>query len=76
MASYSEASTAALASIQDAATGGLVEEYEIQSGGSKRRVKRGRVADQVVASLTLEGIAARRASGGPFRLAKFREVSR
>lgn len=68
MADYSDASEAAQDALANAAEG-FVEEYEITNRG--RRVKRGRVADQVQAALLLEGIAARR-SGGLFRLAKRR----
>lgn len=67
MADYSQANTNAQDALANAADG-FVEEYEITNRG--RRVKRGRVADQVQAALLLEGIAARRSAGGIFRLAK------
>lgn len=67
MADYSTASTNATDALNDAADG-LVEEYEIRTNG--RRVKRGRIPDQIQATALLEGLAARRAGGGIFRLAK------
>jgi hypothetical protein len=66
MADFSTAASNAEDALIDAAEG-LVEEYEIRTNG--RRVKRGRVQDQVQAAVLLEGLAARRA-GGLFRLAK------
>lgn len=66
MADYSTASTNAQDALTDAADG-LVEEYEIRP--NYRRVKRGRIPDQVQAAVLLEGLAARRVSG-IFRLAK------
>ena len=68
MADYSTASTNAQDALEDAAEG-LIEEYEIRTNG--RRVKRGRVQDQVQAAAMLEGLAARR-SRGIFSLAKFK----
>lgn len=67
MADYSTASSNAEAALNNAADG-FVEEYEITNRG--RRVKRGKVVDQVQAALLLEGIAARRSAGSVFRLAK------
>lgn len=67
MADYSTASSNAQDALSNAAEG-FVEEYEITNRG--RRVKRGKVADQVQAALLLEGIAARRSAGSVFRLAK------
>lgn len=67
MADYSAASSNAQDALANAADG-FVEEYEITSRG--RRVKRGRVTDQVSAALLLEGVAARRSAGSLFRLAK------
>jgi hypothetical protein len=66
MADFSTAAGNAEDALIDAAEG-LVEEYEIRTNG--RRVRRGRVQDQVQAAVLLEGLAARRA-GGLFRLAK------
>lgn len=66
MSDYSTASSNANDALDDAADG-FVEEYEISARG--RRVKRGRVKDQVQTAILLEGLAARR-SGGLFRLAK------
>jgi hypothetical protein len=60
MTDYSTAAANAADALNDAADG-LVEEYEIRTNG--RRVKRGRVQDQVQAAALLEGLAARRASG-------------
>ena len=57
MADYSEASENANDALTSAAEG-LIEEYEIRSNG--RRVKRGRVEDQVKSAAILEGLAARR----------------
>jgi hypothetical protein len=65
MADYSTAASNAESALDDAAEG-LIEEYEIRTNG--RRVKRGRVPDQVKAMAILEGLAARR-SGGLFHLA-------
>lgn len=72
MADYSTASGNAEDAIEDATSGGMVEEYEI--GPGKRRVKRGRAIDQLKAALFLEGLAARRAAGGLFRIAKIKEA--
>ena len=66
MSDYSTASSNADDALDNAADG-FVEEYEISSRG--RRVKRGRLPDQVKTAALLEGLAARR-SGGLFRLAK------
>ncbi len=74
MADYSTASSAALSALNSSADGGLVEEYEIQNGTSKRRVKRGSSTDQIQSMVLLEGLAARRSSGGPFRVAKLRKA--
>ena len=68
MADYSTAAQNASDAITDASEG-LVEEYEIRTNG--RRVKRGRVQDQVQSAVLLEGLAARR-SGGLFTLAKMK----
>lgn len=68
MADYSTASENAQDALEDAAEG-LIEEYEIRTNG--RRVKRGRVQDQVQAAAMLEGLAARR-SRGIFTLGKFK----
>jgi hypothetical protein len=66
MTDYSDAASNALDALTDASEG-MVEEYEIRSNG--RRVKRGRVKDQVEAAVLLQALAARQ-SGGLFRLAK------
>ena len=68
MADYSTAAQNASDALTDVAEG-LVEEYEIRTNG--RRVKRGRVQDQIQAAALLEGLAARR-SGGLFTLAKMK----
>lgn len=70
MADYSTASSNANSAINSSSEG-FVEEYEISQTG--RKVKRGRLKDQIGAALLLEGIAARRSSGGAFRLAKLQE---
>jgi hypothetical protein len=57
MADYSAAASAASDAIADAAEG-LIEEYEIRANG--RRVKRGRIPDQIKAAALLEGLASRR----------------
>jgi hypothetical protein len=75
MADYTAASAAALTALNSSADGGMVEEYEIQSGSSRRRVKRGKAVDQIASSVMLEGLAARRASGGLFRVAKLRDAT-
>jgi hypothetical protein len=67
MADYSTASSNAEDALESSAEG-LIEEYEI--GTNRRRVKRGRVPDQVDAAAKLEGLAARR-SRGIFTLGKF-----
>lgn len=67
MADYSTASDNAQDALSEAADG-LVEEYEVTKRG--HRVKRGRVADQIQGAAMLEGLAARRAAGGIFKLAK------
>lgn len=72
MADYSSASSNAEDALANAAEG-LVEEYEI--GPNRRRVKRGKLQDQVQAAALLEGLAARRAGGGIFKLAKPRNPS-
>lgn len=59
--------------LESAASNEFVEEYEVGSG--KRRVKRGPIKDQVNSMLRLEGLVARRASGGLLKLAKFKEPS-
>lgn len=69
MSDYSTASSNADDAIASSAEG-LVEEYEIRNNG--RRVKRGRLTDQIDAATKLEGLAARRASGSISRLGKFR----
>ena len=66
MADYSTAASAAESALDDASEG-LIEEYEIRTNG--RRVKRGRIPDQVKSMALLEGLAARRSAGGLFRLA-------
>jgi hypothetical protein len=68
MADYSNAASNAEDALTDAADG-LVEEYEIRTNG--RRVKRGRVPDQVKSAALLEGLAARRA-GGIFSVARMK----
>lgn len=68
MADYSTASTNASDALADSSEG-LVEEYEIRTNG--RRVKRGRLIDQVQAAAMLEGLAARRA-GSLFTVAKMK----
>lgn len=72
MADYSTANSNAQSALNNAADG-FVEEYEITNRG--RRVKRGKVADQVQAALLLEGIATRRSSGSLFKLAKRKNPS-
>lgn len=67
MTDYSAASSNANDALETAADG-LIEEYEIRSNG--RRVKRGRVHDQVQSAAILEGLAVRRARGGIFNVAK------
>ena len=69
MADYSTASDNAGDALETAAEG-LVEEYEIRTNG--RRVKRGRVIDQVQAAAMLEGLAARRSRNALFNVAKFK----
>lgn len=66
MPDYSTAASNAADALDAATSGGMVEEYEI--GG--RRVKRGKVTDQVKALAMLNGLANRQ-SGGMLRLAKF-----
>lgn len=68
MADYSTAASNATDALNAATSGGMVEEYEV--GG--RRVKRGRVTDQVKAAAMLNGLANRQ-SGGMLRAAKFQE---
>ena len=72
MADYSTASSAANSALNTSADGGMVEEYEI--GPNRRRVKRGRAADQIAGALLLEGIAARRSAGGLFRVVKIKDA--
>jgi hypothetical protein len=67
MADYSTASQNAADALVDSADG-LVEEYEIRTNG--RRVKRGRLQDQIQAAALLEGLAARRAGRAICNLAK------
>ena len=69
LADYSTSSSNANTALNNSTDGGLVEEYEI--GPRTRRVKRGKLTDQVEATVKLEALAARRSSG-LFRLAKFR----
>jgi len=70
MADYSTASDNANDALENAADG-LIEEYEIRANG--RRVKRGRVEDQVKSAALLEGLAARRGGVAICRLAKFKK---
>jgi len=67
MSDYSTASQSAQEQLESSSDG-MIEEYEIRSNG--RRVKRGRLQDQVQAAALLEGLAARR-SGKLFHLARF-----
>jgi hypothetical protein len=69
MTDYSTAATNASDALEDVAEG-LIEEYEIRSNG--RRVKRGRVIDQIKAAALLDGLASRQ-SHGLFRLARFKD---
>jgi hypothetical protein len=68
MADYSTAAGNDSDALNDASEG-LIEEYEIRTNG--RRVKRGRIPDQVQAAALLEGLAARR-SGGIFSVSRMR----
>lgn len=72
MSDYSTAAASALTSLNSATDGGMVEEYEVSN--TSRRVKRGKAVDQLKAALMLEGLAARRAAGGLFTLAKRQEA--
>lgn len=65
MADYSTASDNAADALGN---DGFVEEYEISANG--RRVKRGSLKNQLETATLLEGLAARRAAGGLFKLAK------
>lgn len=67
MTDYSDAASNALSSLSDA-TDGMVEEYEISNNG--RRVRRGKLKDQLDAVMKLQALAARQSGGGIFRLAK------
>jgi len=67
MADYADASSNADDALVDAAEG-LIEEYEISPRG--RRVKKGRLLDQVKAATILEGLAARRGGSRLFKLGK------
>lgn len=67
MSDYSTASQSAQEQLESSSDG-MIEEYEIRSNG--RRVKRGRLQDQVQAAALLEGLAARR-HGKLFHLARF-----
>lgn len=69
MSDYDSASDAVASSLGE----GLIEEYEIAP--NKRRVKRGAVQGQVQAAAMLEGLAARRAAGGIFNVAKTKDTS-
>ena len=71
MADYSTASSNAGDALETAADG-LIEEYEIRTNG--RRVKRGRVIDQVQAAAMLEGLAARRSGSKLFTLARHKDA--
>ncbi len=70
MADYSTSSANAVTALNNALSGGMVEEYEV--GPARERVKRGSVVSQVKAAAMLEGLAARR-SQGLCSLAKFTE---
>lgn len=70
MADYSTSSSNANSAINNSSEG-LIEEYEISQSG--RRVKRGSLKGQIEAAVMLEGLAARRASGGLFRVAKLQD---
>lgn len=72
MTDYSDAASSAGDALSDAADGGMVEEYEIRSGAGSRKVKRGKVVDQIKGAALLEGLAARRSAGGLFRVSKRR----
>ena len=71
MADYSTASGNAETALNSAADG-FVEEYEISQTG--RRVKRGKLTEQVAAAALLEGLASRRSGGGISRVGKFRDA--
>lgn len=68
MADYTTAESNAQDALEDATGAGMVEEYQV----GNRRVRRGRLIDQVKTAAMLEGLAARRSSG-LFRLAKPRD---
>lgn len=63
----------ARSNLDSAMTNGLVEEYDIS--GNSHKVKRGSLQGQIDALTKLEGLVARRASGGLLKLAKFKEPS-
>ena len=69
MADYSTSSSNANDALNNATDAGMVEEYQV----GNRRVKRGKLIDQVKSAALLEGLAARRSNGGAFRVAKFTE---
>ena len=71
MADYSTAASAAESALDDASEG-LIEEYEIRTNG--RRVKRGKLPEQVKMLALLEGFTTRRIAGGICRLAKFKNA--
>jgi hypothetical protein len=71
MADYSTASSNAGDAL-DSAAEGFVEEYEIRSNG--RRVKRGRLIEQIQAAALLEGLAARRSGSKLFTLARHKDA--
>ena len=71
MADYSTAASSAATTLNTTADG-LVEEYEYAHG--RRRVKRGKAIDQIAGAAMLEGLAARRSSGGMFQLAKLKDA--
>lgn len=66
MADYSEAADNALNALTTSSDG-LIEEYEIRKDG--RRVKRGKLSDQMELINKMQGMAARQ-SKGIFSLAK------
>lgn len=61
MSDLSTASTSIIDALANSAGGGMVEEYEV--GRGRRRVKRGKVTEQVDAALKLSAIVARQSSG-------------
>lgn len=71
MADYSTASSNATDALDNAADG-MVEEYEIRTTG--RRVKRGKLLEQVQAAAMLEGLAARRSGSKLFTLARHKDA--